>query len=317
MKHIGPILNIVLTRKITLGFLITLIIPSLAGSFFVLYRVTQKREIFKQLHNQLIFCIFMVYFIQTILDLPLTITFLHRGVVAIPNYSFCAYWFILMSALNMCTMHLNAYLSVERYLLVFHHKFIFKYKILTHYMPMFFILINSAVFTFCVVIFYPCQNEFNYDAILCGTSCAVLDPIFGVFLWVNSFVAPLLIIILSNGFLLLKVICQKRRMLQKNIWHRNKKMVLQLISVTGMLYISWLPLTTATVINIAHPTQLLSELHLNWYLIGLIYIPVLSSPITTSIAILELREDLRAWFNRRRPFFRGVQIHAIIPTGTQ
>jgi hypothetical protein len=136
------ILNIALARQITYWFLIILIIPSVAGSCFVFYRVTQRREIFKRLSNQLIFCLFTVYFIQVnnfyqyyllnilfiqaTLDLPLTIAFLHRDKVLIPNYTFCAYWFILISTLDMCTMHLNAYLSIERYLLVFHNKFLLK-----------------------------------------------------------------------------------------------------------------------------------------------------------------------------------------------
>ncbi|UJR17424.1 hypothetical protein I4U23_004319 [Adineta vaga] len=314
---VGTILNIVLARKITFGFLITLILPSVIGSCFVFYRVIQKREILKRLNNQLIFCLFIIYFLQATLDLPLTITFLHHGEVPIPNYTFCAYWFILISALNMCTMHLNAYLSIERYFLIFHNKFLFQYKIILHYIPMILIIINSIVFIYGVVILYPCENQFNYYALACGTSCSVLDPTFGVFLWIFSFVAPLLIIILSNGFLLTRVILHKRRMLQKNVWQKNKGMVLQLLSVTGMLYISWLPISIATVINIAHSTPLLLELHGNWLLVGLIYIPVLSSPMTASIAIPELRVDIRGWFNRRRPYVGDGQTRPTIPTGTQ
>ncbi|CAF1287481.1 unnamed protein product [Adineta steineri] len=312
----GTILNNILARKITFGFLITLILPSVAGSCLVFYRVIQNKEIFKKINNQLIFCLFLIYFIQATFDLPLTIMFLHRGEVPIPNYTFCTYWYILISALNMCTMYLNAYLSVERYLLVFHNQFLLKYKNILHYMPMFLILIISVVFVFSFSVLYPCQTQFNYNAIVCGSVCSILIRDFGLFVWILTFVAPLFVIIFSNGFILTRVILHKRRMLQKNIWQKNKGMVLQLLSVTGMLYISWLLISIATVINIVHSTPLLLELNSNWLLIGLIYIPVLSAPLTTSIAISELTNDIRIWFNRRRPHVNIAQTRPTIRTGT-
>ncbi|CAF1094624.1 unnamed protein product [Adineta steineri] len=312
----GAILSITLAQKITFGFLIALILPSVASSCFVFYRVTQNKEIFKKLSNQLIFCLFLIYFIQAILDLPLTIKFLHRGEVAIPNYTFCTYWFTLMSTLNMCTMYLNAYLSIERYLLVFHNKFLLKYKNILHYIPMFLILIISVVFVFSFSVLYPCQTQFNYNAIVCGSVCSILIRDFGLFVWILTFVAPLFVIIFSNGFILTRVILHKRRMLQKNIWQKNKGMVLQLLSVTGMLYISWLPVSITTVIYTAHSTPLIREIHDNWLTLGLIYIPVLSSPLTTSFAIPELRNDIRVWLNRRRPHVNIMQTHPTIPAGT-
>ena len=162
------------------------------------------------------------------------------------------------------------------------------------------ILVNSVVFIYGVVMLYPCENQFVYYAEACGVSCSVLTPNFGVFLWVFSFVAPLVIIIFVNGFLLTRVLVQKRRMLQKNVWQKNKGMVLQLLSITGMLYISWLPISITTIINLAYSTPLLLEIQGNWLLIGLIYIPVLCSPITTSYAVPELRNDIREWINQRR-----------------
>ncbi|CAF1456011.1 unnamed protein product [Adineta ricciae] len=107
----NTILNIPLTRQITFGFLITLILPSVLGSCFVFYRITRNKQMFKQLNNQFIFCLFIVYFIQTTLDLPLTIIFLYRGVVAVQTQTFCAYWYILISVLDMLIYQLNVIYS--------------------------------------------------------------------------------------------------------------------------------------------------------------------------------------------------------------
>ncbi|CAF1260931.1 unnamed protein product [Adineta ricciae] len=312
----NTILNIPLTRQITFGFLITLILPSVLGSCFVFYRITRNKQMFKQLNNQFIFCLFIVYFIQTTLDLPLTIIFLYRGVVAVQTQTFCAYWYILISVLDMCTMYLNAYLSIERYFLVFHNKFLFKYKIILHYIPLVLIPISSFIFVYGVVMLYPCENHFVYYAIACGASCSILTPDFGVFAWTVSFVVPLTIIIFFNIFLLARILLHKRRMLQKDVWQKNKGMILQLLSITGMLYISWLPITLTTVISLAHPTPVLSEIQGYWLLIGLIYIPVLCSPITTSYAMPELRNDIRGWLKQRRPRVGTTRADPVNPTGT-
>ncbi|CAF3129085.1 unnamed protein product [Rotaria sp. Silwood2] len=90
-------------------------------------------------------------------------------------------------------------------------------------------------------------------------------------------------------------------------------MIVQLFAVTGLLYVSWLPISIATVINILHTTPVLQELHANWFLIGLIYLTVLLSPLTTTIAIPELRMEIRAWIQRWQGYYNNRRIQ---PTAT-
>jgi hypothetical protein len=56
-------------------------------------------------------------------DLPFTLVYLYHEHVAFSSDVFCKYWLILLSALDLCSVQLNAYLSIERYLLIFHSQF--------------------------------------------------------------------------------------------------------------------------------------------------------------------------------------------------
>ena len=171
------------------------------------------------------------------------------------------------------------------------------------------LLINYPIpYSFSFMMFYPCENRFNYNAVVCGAACYTLQPILGIANWIFSINAPLLIIILLNLFLIFRVIQQKRQMLQKDIWKKNSRMLLQLLSVTGIQCIGWLPLSMISVLDVVRTTPLLFELHVNWLLIGTIYLPVLCSPLTSIIAIPELRDAVRTWI-RRRTNHQNTQVH--------
>ncbi|CAF4243331.1 unnamed protein product, partial [Rotaria magnacalcarata] len=227
-----------------------------------------------------------------VLELPLTIIYLHRGTVPVASFVFCDYWQILITTLNMATLGLNAHLSIERYLLIFHNAFIQKYSISLHYVPAISLIIVALLYTFICIVSYPCKSTYDYNAVVCGDACFTLNPILGPLGWLIFYLVPLVIVVVSNLLLIIQVTLQKRRMLQANVWKKNLGMVLQLLAVTGVLYVSWLPIILTSVINVIHLTPVLFELQANWLLLGLIYIAVLSSPLTAIVAIPELRKEI-------------------------
>ncbi|CAF3195374.1 unnamed protein product [Rotaria socialis] len=293
------ILNWALSKKITFWSLIILIFPSVIGSFLVFYGVIRKKEIRHRIKNQLVLLILVVHFVQAVFELPFTIIYLHRGQVPVASNAFCDYWQTLITTLNIVSLQLNAHLSIERYLLIFHNTFIQKYNISLHYAPAIFLIIAPLLFTFICIISYPCESTYDYNAVVCGVACYTLDPILGPFTWFFWCLLPLVLVVVSNLFLIIQVALQKRRMLQTNVWKKNLAMTLQLFAVTGVLYVSWLPIILTSVINIIHLTPVLFELQANWLLLGLIYLAVLSSPLTATVAIPELKTEMytmiRGW----------------------
>ncbi|UJR07328.1 hypothetical protein I4U23_011615 [Adineta vaga] len=231
-------------------------------------------------------------------DLPLAIILFYQGSVAIPSDIFCTYWYILTSFLNMSSVQLNAYLSIERYLLIFHNPFLFKHKIILHYIPMITFIVMPFIYVVYVVKFLPCENHFDYHSWACGTACYLTHPVTGTFSWVFAIIAPLIVMILFNIFLIGRVLYLKKRMMQRRIWIKNRKMLFQLLSLIGMLYISWMPSSITSVINTFHSTPLSYEFSTNWTLICFIYVAALFSPLTAILAMPELKEEIFRCLNR-------------------
>ncbi|UJR17080.1 hypothetical protein I4U23_003977 [Adineta vaga] len=303
-------LNVELSRKLTFAGLIILIFPSIICSTFILYLIVKKKTIRRRLHNQFFLCIFLVYFLQITCDLPFAIIYFYHGQVPVLSYQFCTYWFILTSVFNMASVHLNAYLSIERYLLIFYSHFLFKYKIILHYLPMIALLLIPIVYVSYGVLFYPCQNQFDYYSWACGSACYLLQPFMGTFTWMFAIVTPLIVMIMSNIILVVRVLYLKQRMIRRNSWNKNKKMVLQLFSLVGILYISWMPSSIASVINNLNSTPPLHELFSKWMLIGFIYLAVLFSPLTITMAIPELKKELRRYLST---WTRRINLRRILP----
>ena len=123
------------------------------------------------------------------------------------------------------------------------------------------LLVNYPLpYSFSFLMFYSCENQFNYNAVVRGTACYTLQPILGIANWIFSILGPLLVIIFSNIFLIIRVIQQKRQMAQK-----NSRMLIQLLSITSLPCLLWLPLSIISVMNIIHSTPLLLELYVNWW----------------------------------------------------
>ncbi|UJR11482.1 hypothetical protein I4U23_015661 [Adineta vaga] len=292
------LLNIRLNQKITFSFLISLFIPSIIFSCFLLSHIIRNKKIRNRLNNHVIICIFLIYFIQAITDLPVTMIYLYRGEVAISSDIFCKIWFITAGSLNAISIQMNAFLSFERYLLIFHHQFLHKYKIILHYLPLICFFLVPLLYVILFTNFYPCQTNFVYNAWSCGSACYLLQPIIGTFTWVYAILIPVLIMIIFNFAVLVRVIHQKKRMMQKNTWSKSKKMIFQLLSITGALYISWVPISIINIVNMVQFNSILNEIQATWTLIGLIYIAVLFSPVVSYFAIPELKNEIR-WRKRR------------------
>ncbi|CAF4574487.1 unnamed protein product, partial [Rotaria sp. Silwood2] len=120
--------------------------------------------------------------------------------------------------------------------------------------------------------------------------------------------SPLSCIIFFNCFLIMRVIKQKRRMLQKNVWKKNLGMLIQLLSVSLLHSLVWLPVTIVILIVMTNnpPPTIIIELQSSWVLINIMYIAVLINPLVCIFAIPEIKEKIILFINyirqkRQRP----------------
>lgn len=147
-----------------------------------------------------------------------------------------------------------------------------------------------------------CEEHFDYGNQICGGPCFQLQPTLGIIDIIVSIFIPIPCIIFFNTVIIVRVIQQKRRMQQKNVWTKNLGMLVQLLSVSILHIIVWVPVTMVLIIALASqpPSPLILELQASWILINLAYFAVLGNPVVCMFAIPEIREKVVNTYNRFR-----------------
>ena len=160
----------------------------------------------------------------------------------------------------------------------------------------------SFIYVCGAVIFYPCEEKFDYTVQLCGSSCYQFQPFMGLFDVVLTVFVPIFFITLFNIVLILRVFYHKRRMQQKNIWKKNVSMLVQLLAIVLLYVLVWLPTCIVLIISLVQvpAPQLILELQYAWVLLNLLYIGVLGSPFTSIVALPELKEKVTKLIRRLR-----------------
>jgi hypothetical protein len=176
-------------------------------------------------------------------DLPIRLYYLYKNSVLVHTYGFCLFWNWVASVLNIIGLHLMALGSIERNLFVFHNQFLSRHRLFVSQIPMVFSIIYPTAF-YTGVIFgsWWCTNSFDYSTLACGPPCYLLTstffPLFGI---LTHHVLPVFIILFSNLALIIRVWLQKSGMNQTNTWRKNIRMTTQLLSISFIYLIVWLP----------------------------------------------------------------------------
>lgn len=266
---------------------------------------------------------------QAIIELPLTIAFFANGYVLFPNYYFCKFWLAFEYSLNVSTLFLNVQLAFERYLLIFHHNFLYRWvisldwmcllkivcrhKIIFHFVPMVAVILVAFIYSCGTVLFYPCEENFDYSLQLCGGACYQFQPWMGTFDNVFSVYAPIISITLFTGALVIRVLHQKRKMQQRDLWKKNIRMLTQLLSIVVLHFIAWMPTCIILTISAMATTnsELLPITQYIWVSISCLYIGVLGSPLTSLFALPEIYEKACRVMRRLLRRAQHGRVHAL------
>ncbi|CAF3816814.1 unnamed protein product [Adineta steineri] len=187
-------------------------------------------------------------YINVTSEMPLTLIVLHTGFVAVQSSSFCLFWVVYNYSLSVIGLMYMAYGCVERYFLIFCRASFNKHLILFHYIPLLFLLI------------YPCQTYFDYTQIVCAGACYQYEFSLGLFDCFSNVCTPVALSVIATSLLIVRVLIQKRRVNQREIWRRNRKMVVQLASISIMYMIIWIPSVICFVVPLIVPSPLSSQL---------------------------------------------------------
>ena len=286
------------------AFLLIFWICSATLYLFIFALVSQSQEIrLKQLHNHVIFALLCCNFILICTELPVTLIYSYTGYAPSQTNQFCSFWVGYNYGLYAGGLYLMAFASIERYFLIFHDRFIRRWSVALHYLPIIFCCVYPLTFYNVVIAVYPCEPTYIYDAYVCGGSCFQFEPLIGTIDYVIHVMSPTIIIILGNAILIVRFTSQKRFMQQANTWRKYRLMYVQLLSISTLYFVIWIPFVTISVIRIFHDPLFLQDLIIlviNYCL----YICPLASPFIALVGLPSIRKQLL----RNRFFFMGNRV---------
>lgn len=302
-------------RLIRFIVLLICLIPSLICFLLVFFFLCKSGEISrKRLHNHVILVLLFSNFLLITTELPFTLIYSYYGHIIPQTDAFCSFWVAYNYGLYAVGLFLMAFGSIERYFLIFHERFIRKWSFIIHYPPIFLCFVYPLMFYNIMANVYPCENMYYYEAYVCGGACFQFEPIPGTTDYMINVVTPTICIIIGSMILLFRVTHQKRAMKIANTWRRNRLLYIQLISISMLYFLIWIPFVTISIIRIFHDPYFLQDvilLIINYCL----YICPLASPFISLIGLPVVRRRIRESFSCM-PWINHNGQNRVRPTGT-
>lgn len=281
-----------ISTNLQFWILLIFTIPSLICSLFVIYRYLSNQILRNGLHNHSILLLVIVNVILIITDVSWMLDNLRRGgQVFSPTPSFCLLWWIIDDSLYGLQTVILAWASIERHILIFHSKYVStrKQKLIYRCLPPSLLTIYMFVFHIGVILYAPCENQFDYNELECGSNPCYLNVTF-LSTWdliVNSII-PTLIIAIFNLALLYRIIAQKQRLRQPIDWRKHRRMSMQLLSLSGVYLFLNLPMIVIMFIQLIQSTDPQTGFGTQLYIFILTYSVTLSLPFVVCLNRLSL-----------------------------
>ncbi|CAF1335883.1 unnamed protein product, partial [Didymodactylos carnosus] len=275
------------TRRLKFYLLIIFQIPSICCSLYLFHKFIINRKLRCRLQNHIIICILISNFLSCSTELPITLAFLHNNGQLKPSTAqFCLIWIYWNHLLNAHISFFVAWASIERHLFIFYPTLIRTRSVLYHYFPITCCSLYAIVWYSYFILLYPCSNtQLNYKQLLCFGPCYQYQIIIrNVDLILNVF-GSTFIIIIANLTLIVRVIVWRKRHMNirvTNEWRKNFKMVVQLLLISLLFSISWLPLIVVLFIRLVYKPNFLQYLTT----VYLLYTPYLSALITPLMCLV-------------------------------
>ncbi|UJR29480.1 hypothetical protein I4U23_010692 [Adineta vaga] len=230
-------------RTIIFNFYAIILIPSLLCSLFIFYNCIQIPQLRNHPPNRVVLILLVFLFIQALFDIPFRMISLYQGKVPIQNEAFCRFWYLSNVIINIIGLHLMALCSIERYILVFHHRFFIRYRFYVSTVPILICIIYPTVWYITIEnTSWWCTYKPDYSADGCGTPCFLTNSIFHLgFVILTHHLLPVFITVFFNLALMVVIFHKKAKMKRNNSWRKNFRMTSQLLSIAFFYLIVWLP----------------------------------------------------------------------------
>jgi hypothetical protein len=233
-------------HRVKFYLLLALQIPSILLSLLIFMFFFTHRALVRVCQNQALLLLLVVNFVQVSFDLPMVIHFNRLGRVSPATSAYCTWWTFLEYTLNGAGEMLMATISIQRHILIFQGNTfnVRLYRYLFHHIPLLLCIIYPIILYLIIVVFYPCDGtQWDFSSNVCGlANCyLVYNKVLATFDWAADNGSPMVIIILANLALVVRVIRQKLRRQGVISWRKQRRMTLQLLSISFLYFVAWFP----------------------------------------------------------------------------
>ena len=238
--------EISLPRSVRFWILLLFDILSLACAFYLLFHLCFSRLLRQSIGNHVIIILLILGLTTQCIDVPLYLSFiLHDGYVqpALP-VTCLVWWFAAFGMYNGGTI-LMAWAAIERHFIVFHYRLISNQRgrFFSHYLPLTFLLLYIFIFYIYVLFIFPCEESYEYRLPICNAyPCYQEDAFLGMWEFIMNNIVPSVFVAVFSVALLIRVIRQKRRLHQHVQWHRQRRMIIQLVAISVLNIVINVPL---------------------------------------------------------------------------
>ncbi|CAF1153568.1 unnamed protein product [Adineta steineri] len=236
----------IVLHRVKFGILLILEIPSIILSLLFLIFFLTHRTVLRVRQNQGLILLLFVNFIQVTFDLPMVVHFNRLGHVSPATPAYCTWWTFIEYTLDGISEMLMATISIQRHIFIFRaHMFNNRlYRYLLHHAPLLVCIVYPITFYLTVIVFSSCDGtQWDYTSNVCGlANCyMVYNPPLATYDWGVDNGLPIVVITIANVALLVRVIRQKLRRQGTVSWKKQRRMTVQLLSISLLYFIAWFP----------------------------------------------------------------------------
>lgn len=221
-------------------------IPSILLTISIfLYFIKHPAHV-RNIRHQALLLLLIVNFIQLTCDIPMPMHFYRFGFVQPSTSIFCTWWTFFEYSLDIIIALLTAMISIHRHVLIFHDQLLQNrlQRYLIYYLPLLFCVIYPLIVYTILIFIYPCDGtQWDYTSNVCGfANCYLIyNRTLALYDWIGHNGLPTVIIIVANVLLIIRVIKKKHQHQQPMNWRKQRRMTVQLLSISLLFLIAWLP----------------------------------------------------------------------------
>ena len=240
-------------NRVKFSVFLSLQIPSILCSLYLFAQYAIRANLRRSIHYHILVVLLCSSLVFVMIPVSASEAFFYTSTVRPASNLFCSMWIWIHYSINIGNLMLMAFACAERHWLLFRLNALEtrQKRMFYHYMPMAICLLYPVLFYFVLIFLYPCTAMYDFNQLLCLLPCYFKNRLLtSTDTFLNNW-APIVAIPLLSSTVFVRFLSQKRRMQMEIFqWKRDRKMVIQLLSIVALYICMWGPVKAMTIFNL-------------------------------------------------------------------